>query len=293
MATLQTLLDGRAFLEGPRWHEGALYVSDMHAHEVLRVSSDGAAFSSSRKRLIDVEVLARLDTAPSGLGWLPDGSMLIVSMDDRKLLRRGDDGSLTEHADLSGLAQAAINDMLVNDVGYAFISQFGSDIFHGEAFQPAALLRVDPGGSVHEVVDDLRFANGMVVTADRSTLVVAESAGARLLAFSLGPDGTLSDQRVWAALPEGEFPDGICIDAEDAIWFSSPTTSRFARVREGGEITDAVETPGRHAIACALGGDDGRTLFCCTAPTLGLPDQSRALRGAKVETVTVSVAAPA
>ncbi|MDT5095067.1 MAG: hypothetical protein QOH60_4430 [Mycobacterium sp.] len=283
MPDLQTLVDGRAFLEGPRWHDKALYVSDMHAHEVLRVTTDGA-----------IEVLVQLDTtAPSGLGWLPDGSMLIVSMDDRKVLRRGDDGSLTEHADLSGLAPAAINDMLVDDAGYAFISQFGSDFFNAEPFRPAALLRVDPDGSAHEVVDGLKFANGIVVTADRKTLVVAESAGARLFGFSLGSDGELSDQRVWAGLPEGDFPDGICIDAEDAIWFSSPTSRRFARVREGGEITDVIDTPGRHAIACALGGDDGRTLFCCTSETLGLPDQSRELRSAKVETATVSVAAPA
>ena len=284
MAMLQTLLDGRAFLEGPRWHEdergGALYVSDMYAHEVLRVAADGAT-----------EVLAQLDNAPSGLGWLPDGSMLIVSMEDRKVLRRDADGSLTEHADLSGLTVAAINDMFVDDVGRAYISQFGSDIFGGESLRAAPMLRVDPDGDAHEVSDPLRFANGIVVTADRKTLVVAESAGARLLAFSLAPDGTLSDQRVWADLPEADFPDGICIDADDAVWFSSPTSSRFARVREGGEITDVVETPGRHAIACALGGDDGHTLFCCTSPTLGLPDQSRELRGAKVETVTVSVPA--
>ena len=280
MAELQTLVDGRAFLEGPRWHAGALYVSDMHAHEVLRVSTDG-----------DVEVLARLDAAPSGLGWLPDGSMLIVSMNDRKLLRRGDDGSLTEHSDLSGLAAHEINDMVVDDAGHAFISQFGSDMFAGEALVPAPLLRVDPDGSAHAVTDGLRFANGMVITADGNTLVVAESAGRCLTAFSLAPDGTLSDKRLWAELPEADFPDGICIDSDDAIWVSGPASSRFVRVREGGEVTDIVETPGRHAIACALGGDDGRTLFCCTSPTL-TPDESRAARGAKVETVTVSVAAP-
>jgi sugar lactone lactonase YvrE len=284
MATLQTLVDGRAFLEGPRWHNvngaGALYVSDMHAHEVLRISADGS-----------VDVLARLDNAPSGLGWLPDGSMLIVSMDDRKILRRGADGSLTEHADLSGLASHAINDMFVDAAGRAFVSQFGSDMFGGEALRSAPLLRVDADGGVHEVSDPLQFANGIVLTADGKTLVVAESAGRRLLAFSLAPDGTLSDQRVWADLPDADFPDGICIDAEDAIWVSAPASSRFVRVRAGGEVTDVVETPGRHAIACALGGDDGRTLFCCTAPTLGLPDQSRELRAAKVETVGVSVAA--
>ena len=280
MANLQTLLGGRAFLEGPRWHDGALYVSDMHAHEVLRVATDGA-----------VDVLARLDAAPSGLGWLPDGSMLIVSMDDRRILRRGDDGSLTQHADLSELASHAINDMVVDGAGHAFVSQFGCDLFGGEVPKPAPLLRVDPDGSAHEVTDGLRFANGMVVTADGRTLVVAESAGRCLTAFSLAPDGALSDRRLWADLPETDYPDGICIDAEDAIWVSGPASDRFMRVRVGGEVTDIVETRGRHAIACALGGDDGRTLFCCTSTTVGEPDKSRATRGAQIETVTVPVAA--
>jgi len=280
MANLRTLLGGRAFLEGPRWHDGALYVSDMHAHEVLRVATDGA-----------VDVLARLDAAPSGLGWLPDGSMLIVSMDDRRILRRGDDGTLTQHADLSELASHAINDMVVDGAGHAFVSQFGCDLFGGEVPKPAPLLRVDPDGSAHEVTDGLRFANGMVVTADGRTLVVAESAGRCLTAFSLAPDGALSDRRPWADLPETDYPDGICIDAEDAIWVSGPASDRFMRVRVGGEVTDIVETRGRHAIACALGGDDGRTLFCCTSTTVGEPDKSRATRGAQIETVVVPVAA--
>jgi sugar lactone lactonase YvrE len=280
MTKPQTLVDGRAFLEGPRWREGALYVSDMHAHEVLRVGTDGA-----------VEVLARLDAAPSGLGWLPDGSMLIVSMDDRRILRRGDGGSLTEHADLSDLAPHEINDMVVDDAGHAFVSQFGCDLRGGEVPKPTPLLRVDADGSALEVTDGLRFANGMVMTADGRTLVVAESAGRCLTAFSLARDGTLSDRRQWADLPDGDYPDGICIDADDAIWISCPASDRFVRVRAGGEVTDVIETPDRHAIACALGGDDGHTLFCCTSPTLGEPDKSRAERGAQIETVTVSVAA--
>jgi sugar lactone lactonase YvrE len=281
MAELQTLVGGRAFLEGPRWHESALFVSDMHAYEVLRVTTDGA-----------VDVIAELDgSSPSGLGWLPDGSMLIVSMDDRKLLRRADDGTLGEHADLSSLAPHEINDMVVDDAGHAFVSQFGYD-FHGGGKPAAApLLRVDPDGSSREVTDGLKMPNGMVVTADGGTLVVAESAGRCLTAFDLARDGALSNRRQWADLPAGDYPDGICIDGDDAIWIAGPASDRFVRVREGGEVTDVVETPGRHAIACAIGGDDGRTLFCCTSPTQGQPDQSRAERGAKVETVTVSVPA--
>jgi sugar lactone lactonase YvrE len=279
---METLVGGRAFLEGPRWHDGALYVSDMHGHEVLRVTMDGA-----------VEVLASVDGAPSGLGWLPDGPMLIVSMDDRKVLRRGPDGTLHEHADASSVAPHEINDMVVDAYGHAFVSQFGYDHHGGAKIQPAPVLRVDPDGGVHDVTQGLRMANGMVITADGATLVVAESAGRRLLGFDLAADGALSNQRVWADLPEGDYPDGICIDAEDGVWIAGPASDRFVRVLEGGEVTDVVPVPDRHAIACAIGGVDGKTLFCCTSPTHGQPEQSRAERGAKVETITVSVPAPA
>jgi len=222
---------------------------------------------------------------------LPDGTLLVVSMDDRRLLRIGDDGSIDVHADLSALAPHEINDMVVVD-GHAFVSQFGYDFHGGGKPRSAPLLHVAPDGSAREATDGLRMPNGMVITSDGSTLVVAESAGRCLTAFDRAPDGTLSNQRLWADLPEGDYPDGICIDADDAIWISGPASDRFVRVREGGEVTDVVETPGRHAIACALGGDDGRTLFCCTAPTLGQPDLSREQRGARVETITVSVGAP-
>ena len=278
---MQTLLDGRAFLEGPRWHDGALYVSDMHAHEVLRVAGDGG-----------IEVLASLPGPPSGLGWLPDGSMLIVSMDDRRVLRRAPDGTLAEHADASVLAPNEINDMVVDAHGHAFVSQFGYDFHGGAKLRPAPVLRVDPDGTVDTATDGLRMANGMVVTADGSTLVVAESAGRCLVAFDLAPDGGLTNRRRWADLPEGDYPDGICIDAEDAIWIAGPASDRFVRVREGGEVTDVVDVPGRHAIACAIGGDDGHTLFCCTSPTHGQPEQSRAERGARVETTRVTVPGP-
>jgi sugar lactone lactonase YvrE len=281
METLvETLVDGRAFLEGPRWHDGALYVSDMHAHEVLRVGTDGS-----------VEVLATLDGAPSGLGWLPDGAMLIVSMDDRRVLRRAPDGTITDHADTSTLAPNEINDMVVDRHGHAFVSQFGYDFHGGAKLRAAPLLRVDPDGSVHEAAPDLRMANGMVITADGSTLVVAESAGRCLIGFDLGDDGTLTNRRQWAELPQGDYPDGICIDGEDAVWIAGPASDRFVRVREGGDVADVVETPGRHAIACAIGGADGHTLFMCTSPTQGQPEESRASRGAKVETVRVDVPA--
>lgn len=280
MADVVTLLDGRAFLEGPRWHDGALFVSDMHGGEVLRVTNDG-----------DAEVVARVPGAPSGLGWLPNGSMVIVSMDDRKLLVGLDDGMVGEVADCSAIAPNEINDMVVDQHGNAFISQFGFDFHGGEKMRSAPVLRIDSSGAVHEATDGLRMANGMVITADQRTLVVAESAGRRLIGFDLADDGTLTNQRVWADLPEGDFPDGICIDAEDAVWIAGPASDRFVRVKEGGEVLDVVETPGRHAIACAIGGADGHTLFMCTSPTQGEPEKSREQRGAKVETTKVGVPA--
>jgi sugar lactone lactonase YvrE len=273
-----TLLDGRAFLEGPRWHDGALWVSDMHAWEVLRVTPDG-----------DAEVVANVAGDPSGLGWRPDGTMLIVSMRDRQLLARDPGGTVSVAADCSRLAPHEINDLVVDARGYAFISQFGFDFHGGAPYRKAPLLRVDPDGAIAVASDGLRMANGMVVTADGKTLVAAESTGKDLVAFDLGPDGTLSNQRLWAPLPE--YPDGICIDSEDGVWIASPVGDVFVRVVEGGDVTDTVEVPGRHAIACAIGGVDGHTLFLCTSPTHGQAEESRAAMGARVETVTVPVPA--
>jgi sugar lactone lactonase YvrE len=277
-ATTTTLLEGRAFLEGPRWHDGALWVSDMHAQEVLRVTPDGAA-----------QVVARVEGDPSGLGFLPDGTLLIVSMRDRRLLRRASAAELAVVADCSGVAPFEINDLVVDRSGHAFISQFGFDFHGGATYRSAPLVRVDPDGSVHEATAGLRMANGLVVTRDGSTLVVAESTGKDLVAFDLATDGTLSNQRVWAELPE--YPDGICIDAEDGIWIASPVGDRCVRVVEGGAVTDVLDFPGRHTIACAIGGDDQHTLFVCTSSTHGQPEPSRAARDARLEAVTVTVPA--
>jgi sugar lactone lactonase YvrE len=274
-----TLVDGRAFLEGPRWHDGAVWVSDMHAQEVLRVTPDGA-----------VQVVARVEGDPSGLGFRADGSLLVVSMRDRRLLRVEGSGPPQQVADCSGVAPFEINDLVVDGRDHAFISQFGFDFHGGAPYRTAPLLRVDPDGSVHEASAGLRMANGLVVTGDGSTLVVAESTGKDLVAFDLAEDGTLSNQRVWAELPE--YPDGICIDGEDGIWIASPVADCCVRVLEGGAVTDVVDFPGRHAIACAIGGGDGHTLFVCTSSTHGEPDQSRAERGAALDAVTVAVAAP-
>jgi sugar lactone lactonase YvrE len=274
---ITTLVDGRTFLEGPRWRGDALFASDMHAHEVIRVDGAGA-----------VDVVARFDGPPSGLGWLPDGRMLVVSMDDRRVLRLEPGGAVVEHADLSSFSPFQINDMVVDVRGFAFVGQMGYDLHGGGGgARPSALLCVDPDGSAREAAPAMQVANGMAVANDDRTLLVAESAGKDLVAFDVADDGTLSNRRVWAELPD--YPDGMCIDSEDGVWFACPVGDRFIRVVEGGEVTDEIPVPGRHAIACALGGADGRTLFMLTAPTLGNPEASREAMGARIEVTTVDV----
>jgi sugar lactone lactonase YvrE len=272
MPDIHSLVTGRSFLEGPRWHDGALYVSDMHGDAVLRVGEDG-----------DVRTVVELEQ-PSGLGWLPDGSLLISSM-ARRCVMRFDGSDLAVHADVSSFASHEINDMCVDRHGHAFVGQFGYDYAAGDQPVAAALLRVDPDGSACEVADGLQFANGMVITADGSTLLVAESFGRRITAFDLADDGSLANRRVWAELED--FPDGIAIDEDDGVWVASPAFDRFVRVIEGGAVTATVDTPGRHAIACELGGADGRTLFMLTATTLGQRAESQAALGAAIETTRV------
>ena len=274
MAVITPLVTGRSFLEGPRARGDALYVSDMHGDAVVRVSADGAVST--------VVEMAQ----PSGLGWLPDGTLLVSSMAAR-LVMRWDGGTPRVHADLSAVAPFEINDMVVDRHGHAFVGQFGYNLRGGAMPVEAPLLRVDPDGSVHEAAPALRMANGMAITNDDRTLVVAESSGKCLTGFDLADDGTLSNRRVWAALPD--HPDGICLDAEDGVWIAAPVTDRFVRVVEGGTVTDVVETPGRHGIACALGGADGRTLYMCTSTTHGARDESRAALTAAIETTTVAV----
>jgi sugar lactone lactonase YvrE len=272
MADITPLVTGRSFLEGPRWHDGALYVSDMHGDAVLRVSENG-----------DVSTVVELEQ-PSGLGWLPDGSLLISAM-TRRCVMRYDGRELTVHADVSAFAPYEINDMCVDQHGHAFVGQFGYDLRGGGTPAPAALLRVDPDGSAHEVAPDLRMANGMVITADQSTLLVAESSGKAITGFDLAADGSLSNRRIWAELPDA--PDGIGIDADDGVWVAGVVADRFARVVEGGEVTQTIETPGRHPIACAVGSADGHTLFMLTATTLGERDKSQAEMSAAIEVTRV------
>jgi sugar lactone lactonase YvrE len=272
---LDTLLDGLCFGEGPRWRDGKLWLSDMHAHTVLTVDLDG-------KR----EDLAHVPGKPSGLGWLPDGRLLIVSMEDRRLLRREPDGRLALHADLTPFVDHPCNDMVVDARGRAFVGNFGFDFEHGEKPRTTCIVRVDADGSARVAADDLRFPNGSVITPDGATLIVGESFGACLTAFAIAADGALSARREWAKL-EGAVPDGICLDAENAVWVASPPSNEVLRVREGGALAERIPV-GRPAIACMLGGPDRRTLFVLTADGFHA-DETVAKRSARVEITRVDV----
>jgi sugar lactone lactonase YvrE len=271
-------LDQLRFPEGPRWHDGRLYFSDMHAREVIAAGLDGKT-----------QVVARVaDDEPSGLGFLPDGRLLVVSMERRRLLRL-DPGGLTEAADLSGLAAFHCNDMVVDGAGRAYVGNLGSDVNHGAEVVPADLILIAPGQAPRVAARELRVPNGCVVTPDGRTLIVAESMGARLTAFRIADDGSLLERRVWAELP-GAVPDGICLDAEGAIWVASPLASEVFRVREDGRITHRLPM-GRLALACMLGGRDGRTLFLCSAESaeVARAGRSHAARTGRIDTVEVEV----
>jgi sugar lactone lactonase YvrE len=248
----RVLLDDLRFPEGPRWHDGRLWFSDMHARRVLAVDLAGR-----------VETIVEVPNEPSGLGWLPDGRLLAVSMKDRRLLRLDPHG-LVEVADLSRVASFHCNDMVVDARGRAYVGNFGFDL-HGRAQAvPADLALVHPDGRVEVAAKDLLFPNGTVLTPDGRTLIVGESFGARLTAFDVADDGRLANRRLWAQLAGGAVPDGICLDAEGAVWVASPTTNEVLRVREGGAVAARIASD-RSAIACMLGGPDRRTLFVCTA----------------------------
>jgi len=251
----EVLVGGLDFGEGPRWHDGRLWYSDFYRHGVFAVTPGG-----------ECEQVLALDDHPSGLGWLPDGRLLVVGMKARRVLRREHDGELVVHADLSSIATGRCNDMVVAADGTAYLGNFGYDVWSGGPRRNAALARVRPDGTADVAAEDLEFPNGSVITPDGATLVVGESMGRRYTAFDIGPDGALSGRRVWAEL--GEIgPDGCTLDAEGAIWCADALHGVLVRVREGGEITHRAEL-GQNAYACALGGDDGRTLFamCADSP---------------------------
>jgi sugar lactone lactonase YvrE len=272
----KTLLGGLAFPEGPRWRDGELVFSDMHAHEVVAMKTDG-----SRRTVL------QHGQPVSGLGWLPDGHMLVVSMNDRKLMRVEPGGGAVLHADLGGIATGNCNDMVVDTSGRAYVGNFGVGYPPGPP-QPAKMARVDPDGATSVAAEDLIFPNGTVITSDGKTLVVGETFAARLTAFDIAADGRLSNRRVWAQMPQGVAPDGICLDAEGAIWVASPPSNEALRVREGGEVTDRIDT-GRGCYACMLGGADRKTLYLLVSASSD-PATCSANRTASIDAVEVAVA---
>ena len=258
-----TVREGLGFGEAPRWHEGRLWYSDFYRHGIFSMAEDGS------DEVLEHEV----PTQPSGLGWLPDGDLLCVSMTDQKVLRfHGDE--VSTFADISEYCAFWANDMIVSPTGYSYVGNFGFDLdarlaelglerFLAEPPPTTNLVVLNAEGDVIQVVPDMAFPNGTVITPDGATLIVGETFGAKHTAFDVNADGTLANRRLWAPL-ENAATDGMCLDAEGQIWFANALTRKCVRVREGGEVTATVECLQR-AFACVLGGEDRRTLFIMTS----------------------------
>jgi sugar lactone lactonase YvrE len=243
---MHVLMTGIAFGESPRWHDDRLWFSDWGRNQIVAVDLDGKS-----------EVMVELSSGPFCFDFLPDGRALIVAGREGRLLRREPDGSLVTHADLNGLADPPWNDIVVDGRGNAYVNNIGFD-FPGGDFAPGSLTLVTPDGCARRVAAGFGFPNGVAVTPDNSTLILAESYALKLTAFDIAPDGSLSNQRVWAEL--AGVPDGICIDADGAVWYADVPNKRCVRVREGGEVLQTVALD-LGCSACMLGGPDGRTLF--------------------------------
>jgi len=273
MLTTSVVADGLWCPECPRWHNGRLWFSDMVAERVMTLDLKG-----------NLEAIVEVPGLPGGLGWLPDGRLLVVSMKRRRLLRLDPEG-LVEVSDLNKYAAYDCNDMVVDARGNAYVGNYGFDYLK-EPFAPAAMIFVSPEGETRIVAEDLAFPNGTVITPDGKTLVVAETFAQRLTAFNTEADGSLTGRRVWAGIPECT-PDGICLDQENAIWVASPMTGEVVRCCEGGKVTHRVK-PKNPPYACTLGGLDGRTLFVCTAES-DIPEKLREKASGMIEAVQVDV----
>jgi sugar lactone lactonase YvrE len=280
-------IEGLHFGECPRWHDGRLWYVDFYAGTVVSTDED----ANTR---IELEVPGE----PAGIGWLPDGRLLVVARKPRTVLRLEPDGQLVEHGDLKPMAGFYGNDMVVDSAGRAYVGNFGFDLDGFiEERGPVALveppgppttplIRIDPDGSAHIAADDISFPNGTVITPDGATMILAETLGGRLTAFDVGPDGELSGRRVWAQLPWCA-PDGICLDADGNVWVANAISQECWLVTEGGEVIDRVATS-LNSFACMLGGADRRTLYIMTAPT-STESVVSAQRTARVEQARVRV----
>ena len=289
--TMTPLFEGGTYFECPRWHDGRWWVSDFYRHAVFTYDAEGRE-----------EQVMEVEGQPSGLGWLPGGDLLVVSMKDRRVLRRSADGAVTEHADVSAITGGHLNDMIVDRDGRAYAGNFGFDLMGGGEPAVASLVRVDPDGTATVAAEDLWFPNGMVITDD-GTLIVAETFAARFTAFRIAGDGTLTDRRVWAQVePSPEpadthtmlgavtfAPDGCALDAEGHVWAANALGGVVCRVAPGGRIVEEIAIPnGLGVFACGLGAEDGRTLIACAAPDFDEAARSAA-REAVLLTTTVDV----
>jgi sugar lactone lactonase YvrE len=279
VAEPRLLLSGLAFGESPRWREDRLWVADWATRELVAVDGEGES-----------EVMLRLGSSPFQpicFDWLPDGRLLVVSSRDGRVLRQEPDGGLATYSDLSGLSAYPWNEIVVDGRGNAYVNEAGFE-FPGGDFAPGTVALVTPDGSARQVATGVAFPNGMAVTPDNRMLIVAESYGSKLTGFDIGADGGLSEGRIWADLGDG-VPDGICIDAEGAVWYADVPNKRCVRVREGGEVLETVEHD-RGCFACMLGGPDRGTLFVVTQEWRGT--ESMANGGATGQVLAVEVPAP-
>ncbi|MGM5069130.1 SMP-30/gluconolactonase/LRE family protein [Rhodococcus qingshengii] len=289
---LTILATGGAYFEAPRWRDGVWWTSDLYRKTIYTYTEEGKE-----------ETIFELEHQPSGLGWLPDGSLLFVSQQDQRVYRRTADGSVSLHADVSKFCNGDLNDMVVDAKGRAFVGEFGFDPFAGGPPKTANVIRIDLDGTSEIVASDLMFPNGSVITEDGSTLVVGEGMAGKYTAFTIEEDGSLSDRRDWATLSSppnmnsfGELlaeldviVDGCCMDAEGAIWAADVKNAKCIRVLPGGKIVDEIPAPqGQNIFACMLGGTDGRTLLLCVAPGLVDNDRTGDL-AATLQTVRVDV----
>ncbi len=270
----ELLLDGLMFPEGPRWHQDKLWFTDQHARQIKTVDING-----------NFQLIAELSDLPGGLGWLPDGRLLVVSMRNRQLLVL-EQGELSLFADLSDFASFHCNDLLVDQQGRSYVGNFGYDLHGGAATSTAEIILVSSEGKPEVVSNEVIFPNGMVITPDGNTLIVAETFASRLSSFSIQPDGSLGKRELWADL-DGAFPDGICLDQENGIWVACPNTGDVVRVEQSGVVTDRVEAIG-NAYACMLGGAERNILFVLTSETDDPEEAVRTCSG-RIEVVGVRV----
>jgi sugar lactone lactonase YvrE len=272
----RVLLTGLVLGESPRWHDGRLWLADWGAGEIVAVDIEG------RSEVV-VSDVGRL---PFSIDWLPDGRLLVVSGREGRVLRREPDGTFVTHADLNGLAEPPWNEIVVDGRGNAYVNNTGFD-FPGAAFAPGSIALVSLDGEARRVAGGVAFPNGMAVTPDNRTLILAESYANRLTAYEIAPDGGLSEGRSWAEV-DGGYPDGICIDLEGAVWYADVPNRCCVRVREGGEVLQTIELD-RGCFACMLGGDDGTTLFIIANEWRGSSEMLDAARTGQV----LAVEAPA